>query len=97
MQMSTKLLLFVTCFHFQSGFCCPSSHSETTIEPSKSTTVPLSETSTSKSLTTTSMTTMSMKMFITFSFDYENIVENGSRLTRKLPDGELAKNSNVKR
>ena len=28
MQLSTKLVLIVLCFYFQSVFCCPSSHTE---------------------------------------------------------------------
>ena len=98
MQMSTKLLLFVTCFHFQSGCCCPSSRSETNIQPTKSTTVPLSQPTKSTTVplsetsTSTSLTTMSMKMFISLNpYDSLNFFENGTRITRKLPDGELVK------
>ena len=92
MQNSTKLLLIVACFHFQNGFCCPSSHSKTTSQPTKSTKsttiASLSETSTSTSVT--SVTTMKMKMFISLN-RYESLKfeENGTKIARKIPDGEL--------
>ena len=50
MQQFTTLLI-VACFQFQNRFCCPSSHSEITTQPTKST-IDFSETSTTTSTTT---------------------------------------------
>ena len=63
MQQFTKSLLFVACFHFQNRFCCPSTRSEITTQPTKSTT-DLSETSTTTSTatSTTTSTTTSTKI-----------------------------------